>query len=259
MISVFSFVASCRGKDSGTALFSSRVAERLSERAGEIGETVAYEYVRGDQIHVSFCRGCENCFQNGCCPQDRQDGLAELKRKMLQADILLFCSPVYFGSMSGIAKSVLDRVAYWSHRMELAGKPVGVLVTTSDNHGRQTAEEVQRTMRSMGAAVAYAGYVSRHEGPVNLNQPEQMNPEIDRICSLLLECCRNPVPFIEKKQDLLYAYLNQSCASARKMEELLDIEPRASMRVWQKRGFPQYASLTEYLRSNGPLFPEGAS
>ena len=179
-----------------TASFSDLAAKRLTLRACEIGVRVDYECIRADQLRIDFCRGCESCFREGVCPLDRCDGLGMLKQKMLEADVLFFCSPVYTGSLSGAAKTVIDRLGYWTHREELAGKTAAALVTTSHSRGSQTAEQLAFALRAMGAAVAYAGSVSCHSGPVNFYLPNQLEPELDRICERLLDCRRDPSAYI---------------------------------------------------------------
>ena len=110
---IFSFAASCAGERSHTAAFSDILAEAFIERAARDGETVEYERMTGAEVRVDYCRSCLSCFLKGFCPLDRSDDMGMLKRKMLEADILFFGTPVYLWQMSGIAKSVIDRISYW--------------------------------------------------------------------------------------------------------------------------------------------------
>ena len=235
-----------------TARFSDLAAKRLALRAAEIGVSVDYEYIRADQLRIDFCRGCESCFREGVCPLDCHDDLGTLKQKMLEADVLLFCSPVYTGSLSGSAKAVIDRLGYWTHREELAGKTAAALVTTSHSHGDQTAEQLAHALRAMGAAVAYAGSVSRHFGPVNFYLPDQLEPELDKICEKLLDCRRDPAAYIREEQDRAFAALNQHFRQSRLFSELTETKPRRELLVWEERGFARYASLSGCIRENGP-------
>ena len=253
---VFSFVASCRGTESVTARFSSLAADRLARHAAVIGETVDYECISGDQLRVSFCRSCESCFQKGVCPLDRSDDLEMLKQKILEADILFFCSPVYAGTMSGMAKAVIDRLAYWMHRGELAGKTAAALVTTSNNFGDETAQQLAFALRMMGAAVAYEGVVSRHFGRVNIHLPHQLNPELDALSESLLNCHRNPAAFIDSVPDRNYTARSRDYRKARVFTDLVGNEPSREMLVWEERGFLNYPTLSDYVRSNGPLLLE---
>ena len=132
---IFAFVASCAVKDSNTAKMADTIAEAIRKRAEESGETVTYEKVTGAEIRIDYCRSCSNCFVRGVCPLDGKDDMAMLKEKILDCDIFLFGTPVYIWEMSGLAKSFLDRISYWTHRLELMGKPCVVFSTTSASHG----------------------------------------------------------------------------------------------------------------------------
>lgn len=50
---------------------------------------------------------CGNCFQNGCCARDEQDGMGLLRRKMLEADLLIIGSPVF----AGYGEPLLDELS----------------------------------------------------------------------------------------------------------------------------------------------------
>ncbi len=56
MIRVFSIVSSCSGENGITAGFSDMTAEKLSQRAADLGESIEYECITGDTVRLSFCR-----------------------------------------------------------------------------------------------------------------------------------------------------------------------------------------------------------
>ena len=245
-IRVFSFCASRRESASVTAKFAGMVYDRIRRAAEEQGIHTEYESLGGNDVRVEYCLGCENCFSTGNCPLDAQDGMAALKRKMLDCDILLFGSPVYAGSMSGLAKSMLDRLAYWMHRFELAGKPTAVLVTTSNNHGPETAEEIRSDLASMGAAVVWAGSAARHEGKPNIHLPGDMDPLTDRIARDLLDCVRDPVPFIREEQNSLFRIIRKNSRTGKQIAALAGLEMKKEASLFFERGMDGYQSLAEY-------------
>jgi len=57
---------------------------------------------------VSYCTGCGACL-NGkkSCPQ--KDDMAEILNKMIAADVIVMATPVYFYTMCGQMKTVIDR------------------------------------------------------------------------------------------------------------------------------------------------------
>ena len=83
-IRVFEFCASRRDGRSFTAKFAGMVCEKIRQSAAEQGIRTEYEVLGGNDLRAEYCLGCESCFSTGVCPLDGQDGMAELKRKMLE-------------------------------------------------------------------------------------------------------------------------------------------------------------------------------
>lgn len=91
-----------------------------SLRGNSNSETLADEFVRGAQDsgnqaekvslrgkNISFCRGCFACLKSGhCAINDDANAIVE---KMLNADVLVFASPIYYYEMCGQMKTLLDR------------------------------------------------------------------------------------------------------------------------------------------------------
>ncbi|MHA1135721.1 MAG: flavodoxin family protein [Candidatus Thorarchaeota archaeon] len=61
------------------------------------------------ELEIGDCRGCLNCWGNtpGKCIQN--DDMEEVLRKMANADLLVFASPVYVDGMTGSLKTLIDR------------------------------------------------------------------------------------------------------------------------------------------------------
>ena len=57
---------------------------------------------------ISGCIGCYACHKTGKCIHS--DGMNELGQKLLNADVIVFATPVYFYSMSGQLKVFIDRL-----------------------------------------------------------------------------------------------------------------------------------------------------
>lgn len=92
-----------------------------SPRANSNSETLAKEFARGatDAGHkvefislrdynIKYCIGCYACHKTGKCFQN--DGMNEIGTKLLNADVLVLATPVYFYSMSGQLKVFIDRL-----------------------------------------------------------------------------------------------------------------------------------------------------
>ena len=85
---------------------SEALAEAFARGAQEAGHTVELISLRGKT--VNFCRGCFVCQEKlRCVIHDDAD---EICQKALDADVLVFATPIYYYEMSGQLKTLLDRL-----------------------------------------------------------------------------------------------------------------------------------------------------
>ena len=93
----------------------------------DAGNTV--EKIRVAEKQISPCRGCYFCRTSGgkCI---MQDDMPDLLQKIIDCDVLVLSSPVYFYSVCAQLKTVIDRtVARWH---ELANKELYYIATAED-------------------------------------------------------------------------------------------------------------------------------
>ena len=78
---------------------------------------------------VGFCRGCYFCREHdGACVF--HDDMAEILQAMIDADVLVLASPVYFYAIDAQLKAVIDRtVARWT---EVKNKEFYYIMTAAD-------------------------------------------------------------------------------------------------------------------------------
>ena len=84
---------------------SETLATAFAKGAVEAGHKVETVYLRKKQI--GFCKGCLACLKLGHCVIP--DDAVEIAAKMHDADVLVFATPVYYYSVSGQLKTMLDR------------------------------------------------------------------------------------------------------------------------------------------------------
>ena len=84
---------------------SETLAAAFAKGAREAGNQVETVSLRDKQI--GFCKGCFACLKLGHCVI--QDDAVEIAAKMHDADVLVFATPVYYYSVSGQLKTMLDR------------------------------------------------------------------------------------------------------------------------------------------------------
>jgi len=68
--------------------------------------------IRVAEKNIGFCRACYACKETGVCAI--KDDMAEVLQKMIDADVIVLASPVYFYSVDAQLKALIDRtVARW--------------------------------------------------------------------------------------------------------------------------------------------------
>lgn len=115
-----------------------------SPRKGGNSDLLCDEFIRGakeagnetEKIRVATkkvapCIGCYFCSDNGGkCVYD--DDMAEILQKMIDADVIVLASPVYFYSIDAQLKAVIDRtVARW---LEVKNKEFYYIATMGDGN-----------------------------------------------------------------------------------------------------------------------------
>lgn len=102
------------------------LCEEFAKGAREAGHTV--ETVHVAEKKIGFCRACYACKGSGVCIQ--KDDMADVLQQMIDADVLVLASPVYFYSIDGQLKALIDRtVARW---LEVKNKEFYYIMTAAD-------------------------------------------------------------------------------------------------------------------------------
>lgn len=86
------------------------------------------EKIRVAEKKVGYCMGCYACKDTGVCVI--KDDMQEILQKIIDTDVLVLASPVYFYSIDAQLKAVIDRtVARW---LEVKNKEFYYIVTAAD-------------------------------------------------------------------------------------------------------------------------------
>ncbi|MDE5584026.1 MAG: flavodoxin family protein [Ruminococcus sp.] len=107
---------------------SAKLAEAFSDGAAESGNEV--EFISLHDKTIDFCRGCLACQKTQrCLIHDDADIIRE---KMLNADVIVFATPIYYYEMSGQMKTMLDR-ANPLYSSDYAFRDIYMLSTAAEN------------------------------------------------------------------------------------------------------------------------------
>ena len=110
---------------------SAMLCNAFAEGAVSAGHTVEKISLAGKKI--GFCTACYSCRKGGC-PQ--HDDAPEIIQKMLEADIIVLATPVYFFTMCAQLKALIDRSGYVAgSNGRLFARKVGAAVTVNRRGG----------------------------------------------------------------------------------------------------------------------------
>ncbi|MDY0296350.1 MAG: flavodoxin family protein [Acidobacteriota bacterium] len=91
---------------------------------------VEFEYIFLNKLSLQPCIGCHNCLFYGKEKCPLPDSIQETLQSMLQADGLVFVSPVYVSQVTSLLKNFIDRFSFLSHRPRLYGQHAMAISTT---------------------------------------------------------------------------------------------------------------------------------
>ena len=84
---------------------SNMLAEHFKRGAEEAGHSV--EIIDTAHADIHPCTGCIHCGYEGPCVQ--KDDVEQIRKKILDADMLVFVTPLYYYGMSAQLKTMIDR------------------------------------------------------------------------------------------------------------------------------------------------------
>ena len=117
---------------------SDLLCDQFAKGAEEAGHRV--EKIRVQEKRIAPCLACYGCRGTGVCVQ--KDDMEDILNKMVQADVLVLATPVYFYSMDGQLKTLIDRTL--PRYTEIRDKAVFFIATAAAERGA-----MERTVDAM--------------------------------------------------------------------------------------------------------------
>jgi len=145
-------------------------------------------------LNLGYCTGCLRCAFEGACWQ--QDGMTDLYYKLIEADAIVYGSPCYYGNVSGLFKSFMDRSIALGYmgigkeadiemhgRKPLAGKPAAI-VSAVAGHGVDAVLAIMEgyagyaEMNIVGRLGAVAGMDDVRDKPDIMSQARDLGAKL---------------------------------------------------------------------------------
>ena len=120
------------------------LAECFRQGAQEAGHTVKMIDVAHANIHP--CTGCIHCGYEGPCSQ--KDDVEGIRSKILDADMMVFATPLYYYGMSAQLKTLVDR--FCAFNSSIHGKHMkSALLTVAWNNDNWTFDALEAHYKTL--------------------------------------------------------------------------------------------------------------
>lgn len=123
---------------------SNLLADNFIKGAREAGHDVTVFDVAHANMHA--CLGCDFCGMSGPCCQ--KDDMGMVREKLLNSDMVVFVTPLYYFGMSTQLKMVIDR--FYSFNGKLASKKIKTaLIAAAWNDDDWTMKDIKNHYKTL--------------------------------------------------------------------------------------------------------------
>jgi multimeric flavodoxin WrbA len=123
------------------------LVEKILNGAEQEGAIV--EIVLLKDLNISDCDGCHSCWKGNDC--SKQDDMNTIFPKIIESDVLIFGTPVYWYGPTALMKAFIDRFVYFNcpdNREKIRGKKAILAVPYEENNIDTAAPLIQMFEKS---------------------------------------------------------------------------------------------------------------
>lgn len=163
--------------------------------AGAESAGASTEYLHLPDYKVSPCIECNACYKTGTCMV--QDDYQQILKKILNADRIIFATPIFFMTVCAQAKMLIDRCqCLWAHKYILKKGPItperdrrAMVIAVGGSRSKKQFESIRLTMKSYfdSLQVHYAAnlFVNKIDAPGDIEKHPSALNEAYRLGSIL--------------------------------------------------------------------------
>jgi len=156
------------------------------------GKDVKKRFVSLSGLDINPCDSCDRCWKENIeCVID--DDIKWILREMEKADVIIFGSPCYFGTVSAQLKMLMDRTVSICDKGTLKNK-IGAVVVTQDKYGSGRGGELVREtiLQFMVPDMIYAGGIIGEGGAEigNVRKDKRAIKEAKELAERIIELVR---------------------------------------------------------------------
>lgn len=128
----------------------------VSKILGALGSRAETEKIEINNLNFKPCQACGGCDETGLCILD--DDLKPVYSKILNSDVIIFGSPIHFGSLSAQAKMLIDRMQpFWVSKIRLKSRAIkpkkGFLILISGASKREFFDNAKSVIKNFFAVI----------------------------------------------------------------------------------------------------------
>ena len=144
-----------------------------------IKEEISIQEFHANKDFPDFCTGCFSCIiaDEHKCPH--REKIDPIEQAILEADLLIFLTPVYVMNMSGQMKTLLDHFGYWfvihRPRKEFQTKTAFILSSTAGDGTFFAINNIKRVLKFWGIPQIHSYGKALYA--MNVKSIQQNNPK----------------------------------------------------------------------------------
>lgn len=237
-------------KNGNTADTLAILADSIVDHARAAGDAAELATIDLARLKINGCRGCRLCFDRGesACPMG-DDDVEYVRNTVRESDAVVIASPTYMNDVSGLLKTLIDRLAYAAHRPEFYNVTGMALATTAASPTRHTTRTIQSAFVSWGAdptlALGLALGARTPRDSIRSTYGHRIDVAAKKLIRATRAARRGAVPFVR-----LLVFRIQQYAWAKEDPESVDY------RYWQDKGWLD--KKTSFFRPHRAGFPKRA-
>ena len=207
--------------------------EELSKK-----EEITIQEFHANKDFPDFCTGCFSCILHDEHKCPHREKINPIEQAILEADLLIFLTPVYVMNMSGQMKTLLDHFGYWfvihRPRKEFQTKSAFILSSTAGDGTFFAINNIKRVLKFWG--IPHIQSYGKALYAVNFKSIQQNNPKKYHKITKAIQ---------SKAKKIHKAYLKKE----RQKPSLYFLLYRAIMRPVIKRYDPQHIDRIYWLEN----------
>ncbi len=111
--------------------------------AGALAVGLNSSHIKLRNLNIANCIGCYTCKHESKC--SLPDAMTEIRENIVESELLVFASPVYWCEITGLLKTCIDRLYFYHHSANsalIAGKNAIIITTMGESENIEYESEV---------------------------------------------------------------------------------------------------------------------